>query len=241
MSYPYYRDLWPQVKQHAWKYALRTQDIDAIIWHATRGSQGYPGTTELNAYCNWAVSPNNVRPSGYAGIANVGIGPQGVVLCVPLELRPTHSSWPSDEHAISVEVAQSNLGQAIEPATIEHCARFAEYVRAEYGIPKIRVTPTNDRTWKGETGHAMTVQGRAQGKSDPDQAFWTPYLATWEEDEAMTPAERAEMDAMKTEITVLRADLEKLNTAEVQRWSLLEIAGGPIEGVRDAIKDLETP
>ena len=191
MTYPYWRNLWPAVQEHPWKYDSRARVPNAILWHATRGNQGYDGATEMNAFVNWVLSPNNRTPSGYAGISNVGIGPQGVVLCVPLDRIPRYSSWPSDDHAISVEVAQSNLGQAIEPATIEHCVRFAEFCRKTYGIPRERVFPANDWEWRGETGHEDTVQGRAQGKTDPGAAFWTPYWAaaggqTQEDDMGMT-------------------------------------------------------
>lgn len=237
MSYPYYRDLWPQVRMHSWKFAPRTQPIDALLWHATRGGQGYPGTIELDAYCNWAVSPNNRRPSGYAGIANVGIGPQGVVLCVPLEMRPTHSSWPSDEHAISIEVAQSDFGQPIEAATIEHCARFAEYCRAQFGIPQLWVFPTNDRQWKGEAGHEDTVQGKSQGKSDPGFAFWHPYIATWakEDDEmGMTAEELARMERLERHLFGAQPG-ERMSRLETDqrldlegRVSRLEDNNGPI-------------
>ena len=185
--------LWPQVRQHAWKYQVRTAPITGILWHSTRGNQGYPGEIELGAYMNWAKSPNN-KIQDYAGIASYGIGPGRIVECVPDQWVPRFSSWPSDASKVSVEIAQSNRGQAIEPETIEACVVFAKEKAAEYGFPLTRVFPVNDSTWVGMAGHEDTVQGKASGKSDPGPEFWVPFMAALEDD--MTQEEREELAAL---------------------------------------------
>lgn len=191
--------LWPQVEKHEWKWRPRTRRITGILWHSTRGGQWYDGDTELGAYMNWVRSPNNrVAFAGgdYAGIASYGIGPGRIVECVPDDRMPAWSSWPSDEHALSVEVAQSNPGQAIEAATIEACVRFARWAAATYGIPLVRVWPERDQEWSGMAGHEDTQQGRAQGKSDPGREFWAPFLAALEED-GMKAEELARMERLE--------------------------------------------
>lgn len=186
--------VWDQVRLHPWKYRPRTQPIAGILWHCTRGGQWYDGATELGAFLNWVRSPNNRIPfpgGDYAGIASYGIGPGKIVEVVPPDaFVPAWSSWPSDEGAVSVEVAQSNPGQPIEAATIAECVRFAKYQRDTRGIPLIRAYPTDDRTWTGMAGHEDTVQGQSQGKSDPGPEFWAPFLAALAEEDDMTPEER---------------------------------------------------
>lgn len=199
----YTESVWDTVRQHSWKWRPRTKRITGILWHSTRGNQGYDGNTELNAFCNWVRSPNN-RVAGmpsvgiepYAGISSVGIGPGRIVEVVPDFAIPAWSSWQSDERKLSVEVAQSNLGQPIEPETIAACVQYARAMADIYQFPLTRVFPTNDDTWVGMAGHEDTLQGKASGKSDPGEAFWTPFLAALNEEESMTPEERAKLDAV---------------------------------------------
>lgn len=172
--------LWPAVQAHAWKYSTYPREVDALLWHATRGGQSYPGTVEFGAAVNWFKSPNNRTAQGYAGISNVLIGPDHICEVVPMAYMPRFSSHPSDEHAISLEVCQSNHGQPIESATIANCVRFARWAHAEYGVPLERVWPQSDGVWSGMAGHEDTRQGVAQGKSDPGAAFWEPFLAALE-------------------------------------------------------------
>ncbi len=187
------RSIWQDVRPHGWKWRPRSQGVDGIIWHCTRGGQGYDGRTEMGATLNWFRSPNNrvhdVRFEDYAGMSHVVIGPDEIVEVVPIDdYLPAWSSHPSDEHAISVEVAQSNLDQAIEPETIANCRRFAAWASARYSFPlERRFGTADDWTWTGEIGHEDTVQGKAQGKSDPGAAFWAPYLALQEDE--MTEAQ----------------------------------------------------
>lgn len=175
-------DVWGSVQLHPWKYRLRNAQIDGIIWHTTRGNQGYDGVTELRAFKNWVVSPNN-KISDYAGISNYGIGPGTCLRVVPEDRYcAAWSSWPSDLHAVSVEVAQSNRNQPIEASTIERCVQFALEASAKYNIPLIRAAPpANDNAWHGMIGHADTVQGRNSGKTDPDDMFWGPFMKRLEE------------------------------------------------------------
>lgn len=189
--------VWASVKPHTWKYRPRVKPINGILWHSTRGNQGYDGNTELNAFCNWMRSPSNYQagmPSvgiaPYAGISTVGIGPGRIVEVVPDYLIPAWSSWQSDERKLSVEVAQSNLGQPIEVETIAECVRYAKAMAALYDFPLTRVFPTNDDTWVGMAGHEDTLQGKSSGKSDPGEAFWTPFLAALNEEDEMTPEEK---------------------------------------------------
>ncbi len=186
------RSIWHDVRGHEWKFTRRTRPIVGIIWHATRGNQGYTGKKELSAFVNWAISPNNRNTrsgSPAAGISNYGIGPGEIVEVIPDEYEARFSSWPSDTIALSVEVAQSNKGQAIEPETIQACVQFAREKSAKYGFPLTRVFPVNDRTWTGMTGHEDTIQGKAQGKSDPGPEFWVPFLAALKGEEGLTPEE----------------------------------------------------
>ncbi|MBI5949208.1 MAG: N-acetylmuramoyl-L-alanine amidase [Chloroflexi bacterium] len=176
------QSIWDAVRPHAWKYRTRTEPVTGLIWHSTRGGQGYDGRKELQAALNWFRSPNNRIVQApfepFAGISHVTIGPDAIVEVVPIDdFIPAWSSHPSDEHAISIEVAQSNSGQAIEPGTIANCRKFAAWAAAEYRFPLGRLAPAGDDwKWSGELGHEDTVQGKAQGKTDPGLAFWNPYL-----------------------------------------------------------------
>lgn len=186
------RSIWANVRIHDWKFTRRTRPIVGIVWHSTRGNQGYTGKKELSAFVNWAISPNNKNTrsgSPAAGISNYGIGPWEIVEVIPDEYEARFSSWPADTIALSVEVAQSNKGQRIEPETIEACVQFAREKAAKYGFPLTRVFPTNDRTWTGMTGHEDTIQGKHQGKSDPGPEFWLPFMAALKGEEGLTPDE----------------------------------------------------
>ena len=239
--------VWPQVRAHPWKYRLRTRGISGILWHSTRGGQGYDGATELSAYRNWVISPNN-RNGGapalgiapYAGIASYGIGPGQILQCVPDDHIPAWSSWPSDETKLSVEVAQSNRGQAIETATIAECVRFARAAADAYGFPLERRWPDDDNAWTGMAGHEDTVQGRASGKSDPGPEFWEPFMAALAEEGPMSTDERAVVAAawgdygrMRRVYAALLAaglvpdehilDVNDLNSAVVKRGRIMEL------------------
>lgn len=190
--------IWPQVQPHAWKWRQRTRPITGVLIHTTRGGQWYDGNTELGAYINWCRSANNFVPfpgGNYAGIANYGTGPNRIVECVPAkDYLAAWSSWPSDETKVSIEVAQSNLGQPIEPETITATVQLVRELSGEYGFPLTRAYPANDWAWTGLAGHEDTVQGKSQGKSDPGSAFWVPFMAALEDD--MTPEEREEHRAI---------------------------------------------
>lgn len=192
--------IWAQVKPHAWKWRPRTQPITGILWHSTRGGQWYDGNTELGAFINWERSPNNKANQNlfpdYGAMASYGIGPNRIVEVMPDGYIPAWSSHPSDEHVISVEIAQSNLGQTIEPETIATCVVFAKEMAERYGFPLTRVYPVNDWTWSGMAGHEDTVQGKSSGKSDPGDAFWTPFMAALQGDE-MTPHEQARLERVE--------------------------------------------
>lgn len=248
--------IWPQVKPHEWKWRVRTRHIDGILWHATRGGQWYDGNTELNAYLNWCRSPNNrvAYPGGdYAGIASYGIGPGRIVECVPDGYLPAWSSHPSDEHVISVEVAQSNNGQPIEPETIAACVAFAREMSQRYGFPLTRVYPSNDWTWSGMAGHEDTVQGRAQGKTDPGAEFWVPFLAALNQEEPLTNNERTltavawgDYERMKASYNALvKAGLipdegigpvDDLNSAVVKRGRIMELVATNPDKAIEVIK-----
>lgn len=200
------RTIWHDVRAHEWKFTRRTRPIVGIVWHTTRGNQGYPGKKELSAFVNWAISPNNKNTrsgSPAAGISNYGIGPGEIIEVIPDTYEARFSSWPADTIALSVEVAQSNKGQRIEPETIAACVAFAREKAAQYGFPLVRVFPTNDRTWTGMTGHEDTIQGKAQGKSDPGPEFWGPFMAALNEEEGMA----------SEEYTALLARIEELERA----------------------------
>ena len=231
--------IWAQVKPHSWKYRPRTATITGILWHSTRGGQWYDGNTELGAFINWERSPNNrIVHAGYgdyASMASYGIGPNRIVECMPDGYVPAWSSHPSDEHVISVEVAQSNLGQTIEPETIAACVEFAREMSKRYGFPLTRVYPVNDWTWSGMTGHEDTVQGKASGKSDPGAAFWEPFMAALEGD-AMTPEERVEFDNLKIAIfagSEEGKDISRLDKVIKSNYRMSEIAEGRAQSVSD--------
>jgi hypothetical protein len=192
--------IWAQVKPDDWKWKPRTRRITGVLIHTTRGGQWYDGNTELGAYINWCRSDNNFVPfpgGNYAGIANYGTGPNRIVECVPArDYMATWSSWPSDETKVSIEVAQSNLGQPIETETIAATVHLVRELQAEHKFPLTRVYPVNDWTWSGMAGHEDTVQGKAQGKSDPGAAFWEPFMAALEGD-AMTPEEKARLERVE--------------------------------------------
>lgn len=230
--------IWPAVQPHGWKWRPRGGRIDGILWHSTRGGQWYDGNTEMNAYLNWCRSPNNritFTGGDYAGIASYGIGPGRIVECVPPEFIPAWSSHPSDLHVISVEVAQSNLGQAIEPETIAACVEFAREMSERYGFPLERVYPADDRYWTGMAGHEDTQQGRASGKTDPGQAFWEPFMAALTGGASMTPEERMELDNIKLALCAgaEEGDLSRLERVIKANYRITEIAEGRAQSYGD--------
>lgn len=231
--------IWPQVQPHEWKWRLRRPGrITGILWHTTRGGQWYDGNTELGAYINWCRSPNNrVSHTGgdYARIASYGIGPGRIVECVPDDYVPAWSSYPSDLHVLSVEVAQSNPGQFIERETIEACVVFAREKARQYGFPLTRVFPSDDGEWTGMAGHEDTVQGRAQGKTDPGPEFWAPFLAALAGEEPMTPEERIEFDNLKLALFAGSEEGEKsrLERVILSNYRLQEIADGRAQSIND--------
>lgn len=188
MPSPFTMSIWEDVQGHDWKFRPRAREIDALLWHCTRGGQRYPGWKEFSASLNWFRSPNNItkvaRFEPYAGISHVVIGPEHICEVVPLDRIPAWSSHPADEHAISVEVCQSNPGQPIEEATIANCVKFARWCKDEYGIELVRTTPESDWAWTGMTGHEDLVQGKASGKSDPGPVFWAAFMKALEDDMA---------------------------------------------------------
>jgi len=216
------RSIWGQIQGHTWKWRYRTRAINGIIWHATRGGQNYPGRVETQATINWFISPNNKVVSNgttYAGMSNYIVGPNIIVEAVPPEYMPAFSSWPSDEHAISIEVAQSNLGQPIEKETIDACLVLAEELTARYNIPKIRnVYISNDWTWTGHAGHAQTVQGRYQGKTDPDNQFWDQFWPRFIQKQPQQPTPVGDVDYMTPQ-----EFLQALQTNESLRNSFVAI------------------
>jgi len=136
-------------------------------------------------------------------MSHVVIGPTRIIEAIPIDdYIPAWSSWPSDLHAISVEVAQSNNGQAIEPETIANCVRFAQWAADTYRVPLDRVYPSTDTQWAGMAGHEDTKQGIAQGKSDPGDEFWIPFLAALGGNEMADPR----LDAVVAALTGFKGD-----------------------------------
>lgn len=219
--------VWPQVQAHLWKYERRVHPITGILFHCTRGGQSYDGAKELSAYRNWVISPNN-RINDYAGIASMGIGPGEILECMPDDYVPRYSSWPSDATKLSVEVAQSNLGQPIEAETISACVVYAREKAAQYNFELTRVFPTNDANWTGISGHEDTVQGKASGKSDPGEAFWTPFLAALEDDMGMSDDELLAVWSGKEEAGIPR-ELRLTNA----RYRRDEAAAGRAQSIAD--------
>lgn len=229
--------IWSQVKPHTWKYRPRTQPITGILWHSTRGGQWYDGSTELGAFINWERSPNNKANQtlfpDYGGMASYGIGPNRIVEVMPDGYIPAWSSHPSDEHVISVEVAQSNHGQPIERTTIQACVVFAREMAKRYGFPLTRVYPVNDWTWSGMAGHEDTVQGKAQGKSDPGAAFWEPFMAALEGDE-MTKEEIEALVNQRVDAALAAQFRPLLNLAiNGGPGAFTDAAGNPLPLIRD--------
>lgn len=187
------RSVWAKVQIHTWKFTKRTRPVRGAVIHTTRGNQGYPGKKEISAFENWVISPNNRNTRAgapAAGISNYGVGPDLILEVIPEEYEARFSSHPADTVAISIEVAQSNKGQAIEPETIAACVVLVRELAARYGFPLERVTnPPNDRDWTGLIGHEDTKQGRAQGKSDPGPEFWGPFMAALNQEEHMPTPE----------------------------------------------------
>lgn len=229
--------IWSQVKPHTWKYRPRTQPITGILWHSTRGGQWYDGNTELGAFINWERSPNNKANQtlfpDYGGMASYGIGPNRIVEVMPDGYIPAWSSHPSDEHVISVEVAQSNHGQPIDRTTIQACVVFAREMAKRYGFPLTRVYPVNDWTWSGMAGHEDTVQGKAQGKSDPGAAFWEPFMAALEGDE-MTKEEIEALVNQRVDAALAAQFRPLLNLAiNGGPGAFTDAAGNPLPLIRD--------
>ena len=208
--------IWDRVQPHPWKYRLRAQPPTAILIHCTRGGQNYNGIVESNAAVNWFVSPNNriSQPpyQPYAGISHALTGPGRITEVVPAETHiPAWSSEASDHHALSIEVAQSNAGQPIEPPTIANTVALVRAWRDQFGIPLTRVQViTDDRSWSGIAGHEDTLQGRASGKSDPGEYFWSVFWPALIEEEPMT-AQQAEI-LSELLLAVSAGDLEALKS-----------------------------
>lgn len=240
--------IWEHVSPHRWKYRQRTRQPDAILWHATRGGQWYNGKTEYSAAINWFKSPNNriSYPGGdYAGISHYLIGP-GVIceVVAPDNYIPAWSSYPSDEHAISVEIAQSNKGQEIEKETIEACKEFTLWAEQRWNIPHVFTGQiVDDRNWKGHSGHALTIQGKMSGKSDPDQVFWDAFLV-WlagEQDMDEQTVRRIVQEELKKLSLESGFGTDNLSLALSTIWNRIKKAGVGAKEIADAFDPFRMP
>lgn len=226
--------IWGDVRNHGWKWEPRPSQINGIIWHSTRGGQGYGAEVEQSATINWFKSPNNsFDNSRYGSVSNYLVG-VNIVEVVPENYMPRYSSWPCDTHMISVEVTQSNKGQEYEDRVIDNCVRLARYLSGKYDIEPIRVNKSlSDYSVWGHIGHEDTIQGMHQGKSDPGPEFWEKFWPKFMGDDM------SEISELREEVAKLREEVRVLNQAIVERFDIIEVASGPIGLVKAAKKVLK--
>lgn len=205
MSAPFTESIWDTVSRDGFRWRSRSQPVNALLWHITgSGHADNPSHTEYIGTKNWFTNPNNhvrdPRYPDYAGMAHVLIGPAGICEVVRIaDAIPAFSSYPSDEHALSIEVALSVVGAVLTDPDADrvmaNCKLFADWACPTYGIERGRRRPyiegLSDQDWWGEAGHYDTTQGRASGHIDPGEPWWAAYL----QEEQMTPEQAAQLQA----------------------------------------------
>lgn len=195
-------DLWPQIREHRWKWADIRIDYRGILWHATRSGIyygepkapfGFPWSVgwEFTSTVNWFLSPNNgKRGTEIAGMANYIVGDGKIALCVPEELVPRYSAGVHDRRGISIEVCQPTNDTAYAPGDILLARELRADIMArhpEMAPGRVAWVGASNAPWfPSEVGHEDTAQGKGQGKSDPGAMFWSAYL----EDEMSIEAEQ---------------------------------------------------
>ena len=171
----------------------RTQDIDLIIIHSTRG--GAAIGVEAQATVNWFMSPN-AQASAHALICQDG--------------RLVHfvsdddTAWGAgylNPRALQVELEQPDVSTPFTDAQMRRVAEIVQWWASQHDI-------TLDRTHV--VGHDDTDQGKQCGKSDPGQMFDLAYfwrLVDGEPDPKQALIDRilADLDAVKGEVEQLRS------------------------------------
>lgn len=201
--------IWGSVRAHSWKYRTRTTPPRSILLHITGSGTANDTAQEYRGTKNWFISPNNVvndpRYPPYGGVSHLlaGLdGAGGYALCevVPVDgYIPAFSSYPSDEHAVSIEVALARTTSLILPELVRGVAGTLRLLAGQMGTPLVRVRPAAegvaDLDWTGLAGHADTWQGRASTHVDPGEPFWAALMAELQEAE-MTPEQERKLDAV---------------------------------------------
>lgn len=228
----YDRSIWDEVKSHAWKWAARMRPPTGIIWHSTRSGRTWTTQQEMASAENWFKSAGN-RTShfsfSYAAISNYLVGNE-IVEVVPETKMPRYSSWPADRSCISIEVCQANKGDIYPDVVIANCVALASYLEVKYNIPRQRVE--DQEVIRGHIGHEDTIQGKYQGKSDPDAGFWNQFWPIFIGEDDM-----AGIDELRLQVVDLQKQVEALKRddyASSLRRDIHELANGPWKLVEPA-------
>lgn len=211
----------------------RGQTIRGIFVHATRsghsaGDDG-PGTE------NWFGHPANGTVANGGAMADMIIYESGQqVQCIHWELdeQPLWAggwggseTWNAQQFYIHVEMAQGTIDDPFTPEQMESLAQFTAEMARRYAfvVQRILFLSQVGKAPDGICDHEHSANGVKLGKSDPGPLFpWSDFIARANtllqpEEEPMTPAERAEIDArfkaMDAEILSLKNSRYQLGVA----------------------------
>lgn len=169
-------DIWPQVKQHTWKYRPRYDGpITLIELHSTRG--GVPGHTAAQEYqstINWFTSPNNVQDNGrWGACSSVIIGGGRICRVMPDEFWPSFCLGHADPVGLAIEIGQTSDATPFDPRDLELAAQYCAEKSIEYSIPAriLRYLSVDNHEAPGYVRHDRSANGDVYGKSDPGMLF----------------------------------------------------------------------
>lgn len=165
--------VWDAVRQHPWKYTLRTAPIRLAFIHTTRGNSR-DTFSEYEGGKNWAKSANNIvqvpGERAYASMWSRLVGGGGKLCIVVDDLYvPTFSAGHADPWAISWELCQPRYDTPIHPQDYITLVQDVARVCAQRDIPAraIPFLSGDNREKPGIAFHDASANGVKWGKSDP--------------------------------------------------------------------------
>lgn len=208
----------------AWLRKPRTQPVQIILIHATRGD--IATEAQYRATVNWFTSAGNRAKDGGGNPLDFGsqsdfcVGAQGEIAQFG-DYHATRPNWSAgfgvsfadnavDDHAISIEVAQRQASDPYTPASIDALVWLCARLASEYSVPIVHI-PSWDQSRRqpvprGFIGHEETANGRKLGKSDPGPMFpWPAFLQRLGTQAQSPGVSRAEFAALVDRVEKLEA------------------------------------
>lgn len=208
--------IWPQVRQHPWKYAQRTDPIRLIIIHSTRGANTME--KQYIATKNWQISPNNKVIDGWGSMSSRIISHEGqLCISLPDDVYPTWSAGHMDPIGISYELAQPSDDIPFTEACLERAAIEVAKDCIRFNIPPVILpfVSVDNHEAPGIARHDRSANGVKWGKTDPgrlfdDRAFEARVRSNMPK--ILTPEEALRFNAQVAYHLGNTRDLEKITT-----------------------------